>query len=561
MILTAAALTAALTLPPGGLTRPAQAVTYALADAVGLPETDRPYCRWMWIPDGSRDGQTAVQFSLNVVSRASRVIRGTVTANGFIVRVDLRDLAPRDGQVNEILTLWDRMAAGDPYFYVRTKLESALPANAKAVPSKAGDPPGSNRFDVDGDLFFRDSNGAVHRFAGGAWVRQSQPANSSVVDAVKSGTGNGLALLGTQKQGVSSTVSAFGGHVDLRQAVMLQGLTSSATPICRYDRACVLMLTTLDGGLYYEFAGIKGDQAQVLQDLGADPALSEKLRSDQRAAVARSEVAGNKPRRIDVIHGAGGTTGFVAITHDITDETNEAAAHPILNLLDFKDDARELIGERSNGFHAFALFDGQGALQRAVPDNVARDHTIPAPHTARLQPAIACIRCHGVDGGLRTFRNDVQAALKGDLDVFGDFSSKADTSDVIDRLVGLYEGDLAKQLTRARDDYADAIFRATGGVQSKAASAIVGDLENTYVRGAITPAVACRELGYLTADETHAIELLRQLLPPAAEFEVGGVRLEDPRIGFLREGIPINRKDFENVYLDCALRASQAARQ
>lgn len=512
--------------------KPADAIPLALADITNIPPADRQFQRYVWVPDGDQAKFAQVSFALNcAVSQSANIVIPVRTAGGKLVRVDLRPLAADDQYLVKLLALWEKLSI-EPYFHVIAKDSEVV------IPSVVGDPPGTSRLLINGTLHFRQSNGQLFAFTDGAWI------NKRVI----------------QK---GSDVAAFGSHVDINQAVMLQGLSQSNAPIVRYDWFIVKILSSLDGGLYYDFINIernpKGKSAQEawLESLGLSEKFINSLRSDQRVAIFRSNVTG-RPRRIDVFQGSfvrpSSGSGLVTITHDIGEGDVGAETDPIRNLLELKDKAREVIAERRNGMHIFLLFDNKGNLQNSAPDDVVRDHTIPSPHPARVQSAIGCIRCHGPFDGLQPFNNDVQKLLKGYLNIFDDFASKESVPQTLERLAGLYTGDLQKVIRRGRDDYSDAVFLATGGLTVPSVSEGISTTYGNYFYDLIDAHKACLELGFSVPKE-KAAQYISMLIPPL-EVDETGIRPEDPIIGALKAGLSVNRFQWEIVYADAAFRAS-----
>jgi hypothetical protein len=327
----------------------------------------------------------------------------------------------------------------------------------------------------------------------------------------------------------------------------------------------VRSLSTLNGGIYYKLLGLERNPAQgTAQDaffakFGYDPVAVAKLRADQRVAMFKSKVTG-RPRRVDFFRGQGvrpdSGTGLGTITFDIAEEDVGPDFDPIRNLLVFKDRAREVIVERANGLHAFALFNDKGELQESAPDKVVKDHTIPVPYPARLQPAISCLRCHGPFDGWQPAPNDVKLMLAGYLNVFDDLADKKGIiPDTLDRLAGLYAGDLSKALRRGRDDYSDAVYVVTGGQTVPQAAANIAAVFLDYNYTDVDAAMACRELGYsVPADK--AIYYLNVILPPLAK-DIVGIAPEDPILGALKVGLKVQRYQWESVYADAAFRVMQ----
>jgi hypothetical protein len=382
---------------------------------------------------------------------------------------------------------------------------------------------------------------------------------------------------------VKRDVSAPGAHASPDEQTILRGLTQSGAPIVRADRFMFIMLSTLEGGLYYEFANIdkagendkdaKGnrqtDQQKWLWKFGAVEQVSVDLNADQRVGILISGVT-DKPRRVDWFKGlaARESSGDVFLTHDTADEDVEAEQDPIRNLAHFKDRAREGIAPRSNGLQEYALFNAAGELQRSVPDNIARDGTIKFPTTSRLQPGIGCIRCHGPFDGLQPLPNDVKAMVEsGEIDILGDHTASKDGRDAeIERLAAWYLGDATITLDRNRDDYERAVMRITKGRLPKnegeseiaAMSRIVADIYRDYRYTHVSPRRACLELGYDVASDDDGVILLRALLPKLPP-DINGVSPKDPILGALKSGRKVNRRHWDKVYPDAAFRAWRTA--
>jgi hypothetical protein len=518
---------------------PADAIAYALADIQTVPALDRPFQRYIWVPDGDPAKIAAIKYSVNLaVSHSSILVYPAVVAEGKLVRWDLRRLVPNDNQYALLHALWEELQF-EPYFHIAKSTQDVLPVGAIQQALQISDPPGSIRYKLNGQQFFKDNTNQLFQFINENWVRQQQSLQIN-------------------------RITAYGSHVGLDQATLLQSLTQSSASVIRYDYFLVRTLSTIDGGLYYKFAGIKASPSEgtaqdaFLRSLGADEKLVAKLRSDQRVALFRSNVTG-KPRRIDAFYGVAvrpsSGTGLITVTHDMSDNDVDPRSDPIRNLLTINDQAREIIAAKPNGMHIFALFNGSGELQDEVPPNIAKDHTVPAPHTARLQSAISCIRCHGSDGGYKPFQNDVQTMLSGMMDVFGDLSSQQAVPNQLDRLAGLYSGDLAKPIRRARNDYSDTVFKATGGYSIESVSNTVSGIYSNYVYESVDAFKACYELGFLVPPE-DASKYLIQLLPPLPSDQLG-ISPEDPIIGALKSGLKVNRYQWEQVYPDAAFRALQ----
>lgn len=528
------------------LALPDDAVKLALADLLTIALFERPFQRYIWVPNATTDDVKAATIALGVISRASvpvirpypfdRVFGMPVapdTVAPMLLRVDLRKYAPRERDLIEWVKLWENFAF-DPMFNLLLTRDELKFAARYGLSEK--------------DLPSRD------------------------VDVIR----------------------VNGPHIDPGALYGLQVYTLSKAPIVSDNYFAWRVLSTIKdkgvyaqvwGGLYYEFRGIrkakdvKGKEKATDLDLFLEDAgvgnikagftadkLFDKLRSDQRVAMFKSGVTG-KPRRADWFHGPDSRdgTGSISVTHDLRDQDVDIGTHPVFNLIDFKAAAFEVIAERTNGFHAYAIFDAEQKLLDETGQDVVSDRTVPSPWPPRLQSGISCIACHEASGddGWKPMVNDVKKLLSRKLDVFGDLSQKNRLQDdIIDRLAGLYAGDFTKSLRRGRDDYAETLFRCGGSWGAskdqtdivKVAMNHLVDRTRGYYFSSVTPRMALAELG-LEVSKGKEVDTLNALLPPDPEALVGGYFLESPVIGALKENVSVNRSDWGLAYSFAALRS------
>ncbi len=459
---------------------PADATGWALADVAQLPELDRPFARYLWIPSwGNETWVAALNYGVNTaVSHAQTLHLGTTVANGWMVRYDLRRLCPRPEQLAKAIATWDGLALHDPYFHVP------------------------------------DSN-------------------------IKLG------------------VAVVAPHLEQAEATLLADLSLSAGAVYRADWFLVKALSTLNGGAYYDFRQVERQPAKGtpldnwLSKRGLFVATTQAVGGERRAAMFRSGVTG-KSRRVDLFPTLAG--GLGSITRDVKDGNVEAGSHPLRNLLAFSDDGSEIIVAQPNGMLDYLLADSKGNIVDEAPPDLVRDHTIPPPHTARLQPARSCISCHSIDreDGWRTVTNDVKTLLGSRLNVFADFGAGITREEAVDKLAGFYALDVEHAdglLGRARRDHSAAVFRSAAGLkfdEQKSFVSQVGQLVTTIIHGydydLVTPEIAARELGSVAKESP-----LEAALGAADETTE-----TDPIIGFLRIGVGVNRSDWETVYADAA---------
>lgn len=550
---------------------PREAVAEMRADIAAMLRAgaglDLPFSQWVWFPDGDEDAMRAFAHAINLVSR-SGFNRTPVRVGRHLVRFDLRWYAPTDADLVEWLRLRELLQFDQRFSLLLTRDTIAL-----LTPEQRRTFTFPLRWQVKRE---------------GKWVKEVLPTRLEEVEDVQVVRVNAPHLAGSGLEEV-------------------QRLTGTQAPIVHHAYALSRMLstvkdqegkkngvfTTIWGGLYYEFAGIRrakkgvaSDLDQLVADLGIGDGrqpfqlVFDRLRSDERAAMFRSGVTGKKRRIIWIGTPAARlsvASGVVFITADIRDRDVDLSQDPIKNLDVFKTAAFEVIWIRANGELGYALFDADGKLLDEAAPDVAADHTVPSPHSPRLQSAISCIRCHGPNDGWIPFENEVQKLLGYQkdgqrLNVFGDVTDVRKTiPDEVDRLVGWYSGSPRKPLSRARDDYAEAVLRATGpwpGSKTgqtdvvRLSSAKIGDAF-AYDRYRLIGAVeALQSLGIKPpADAAQAVARLREVLPPIAEVRPDTIVPEDATIGALRAGLKVGPYDYALSYSFMQERAQQSQRK
>ena len=405
----------------------------------------------------------------------------TRIANGWMVRLDLRQLAPKVEQLQRLINVYDGLAVDEPYFHETVE-------------------------------------------------------NSGV------------------------QVAVIAKHLKADHAQAMAHLNVSPALVYRAD----WLITKCWHERYYEFRGwVHKDgklfnQAEVLATVGASKAASEKLNADQRAMVSISGVT-KSARRVDRIQGLGGrfNTGAVWLTWDTFRDRGAISGNPFYNALRFNPDGGEAIFELPNGLHAFFLYNAKKQLVRDADPRLATDYTVPAGHSSVLSAGISCVRCHASSGGLHPVPNDIKRLVESGTDIVAEFGTTELTTEVIDRLAGLYMGDFKKRLFLGRLDYQEAVRRATrirgdrkfaAGLTTEEASAVVAALYGDYLFEPVDTATACRELGYDPGSNPR--QTLGLILPPR--------QFRDPSIGLLRAGIPIRREAWEQVYSGARLTVLEA---
>lgn len=491
-------------------TIPAEAVLLADADLVTIDPELQMYIRYIWLSDRDQEAKNGVFLVQNGAISTSSIPKGlTLVGGNELVRLNFFDLCPDEHDRKRQLTLFDGLVNREKYFLSHS------------------------------------------------WVLQDCDAYI-------------LNKITYHKKWV--WVSKFGAHVDGDAAERLRCLTQSILPIMRYEDFVILSSTTLNGGIYYELVGIetnpdpkKGKTAEELfwESVGVDAKASAKLKSDRRIVLFKSKVTG-EVRSADIFHGSGNGEGqgLGIITHDSGEHGEDAETDAVRNLITFKDQAREAIAERSNGFHIYAAFDSKGAAQRSVPEGIAIDTTIPGDRPKILQPSLSCMCCHGPSGGWQGAENQVAALLnpdeKDNINVFGDFNLRSLQRDQVERIVQLYAGNTKKRLQRGRDDLDEVIFKCTGQHTAQVYRSVLL-IRNKYLYEDITPQVAVKELGFICPQE-KAAQFFRYLMG-VLPVDASGISREDPYVGALKKGFSITRSKWKLIYVDAAIRAANTISQ
>lgn len=291
---------------------------------------------------------------------------------------------------------------------------------------------------------------------------------------------------------------------------------------------------------YYKFKGydtlVGTERKRLTQDeflglYGVDLEISDKLGGTEFVGMNVSGVT-NKPRRGVFAYGRATKVSaglpLAVVTQDISDDDVDVDQHPLLNLLDFQFAATEILVVEPAGTIAYAIFDANGVLQDEVPPNIARDHTIPAPFTDRLRPALSCIICHAPFNQWQPMPNEVQLVLPT-----VDFLNERERH----KLFSLYSGDLGPALERARDDHEKMTIRMVnfslpGSGYAKRVGETLKEVTYRYFYSNVDAKEAMRTLG----SDKEFKEVFQT------------VGLIHPTILYLLEGRSVTRTDWERVY-------------
>lgn len=535
---------------------PADAVQLAAADALQLAPEDRPFQTYFLTYDRSKEFYGAFSYVLNSsVGHSSILYQPDIASGGWLIRVDRRRLWPRTEDFVALDAEFQKLGKIEPYFHTQGVIAQEQ-VEFKEVQVKTGRQV-QQVFTRNGRRFTQLVDEVVTE-------QQAVPKTSTVV---ATGSEFSLHLLGK--------AAAEAPIIVLSRATATPGLALNANPIMRADWFMFIVSSTLaeENGRYYEFRRIQDSQGGKtaeqlwLETQGVNYEVIKNLRSDQRIAKWRSNITG-KPRAVEYFFTTAarpsvGPVG-VALTRDYFVGKVDSAAHTLRNLLNYKFDGTEAMGFLPNGMMSFVLFEGNGALTRSAPDKLVSDRTVPSPHQTLLQAPISCYRCHGTTDMWMEATNDIYALSKGKfgLNVFDDQSSNTDPLDTMDRLVGLYAGEMDEFLTSVRNTHAKATFILTNGMQIPDVAKKIGEVYGSYRYNAVTPQVACLELGWVVSEEDAVAHL--NLVLPVLPKNRNGIHTESVVIGTLRAWTPqrplfVNRDDWEQEYADAMLRVQTQA--
>ena len=495
---------------------PYEAAALAAADIVAVPEHDQCFQMYAFFSESNDLKADAFDKALNTgISHASTLYKTVRLADGYLVRFDVRRFVPQAVDYARFCELREfKLAVIEPDFH-----KAELIFNKHGIFQKQACP-----------VYLADDGKQYHY--------KTVPLDS----------GEQFAL--------GSNVEAL---------LLLHSLTKSNVPIVRAEWFQNLILATLEvgkaKGLYYEFQGVKGLKiSEVFAKFGVDEKTVAKLRSDQRAAIFHSGVT-DRERRFDLFPTLGTRPevgpGFGTATYDTALGDVDPEQSPLRNLLDFLFTATEFFFLKPNGMQFAGLGNNQDQLQDSAPEDVAHDSTVPHPSPQTLQPIISCMGCHGPFDGYVPFKNDVltlyQKQLPGGLrgNIFDDLDGKHGVDDTLDRLHGLYSGDMQEPLRLLQDAHARATFKLTGRTVAEIDGELVRS-RNSFVFGRWNAKRVLYDCGFYV-DEDEMLERFAELVPPMPKYD-GRSSPEDPSILGLRAGLDLSLAQWQHVKPDVLLR-------
>lgn len=560
----------------------AEMVTLAKLDALqNVPREQWTTTRYLMFPDPKLAEIQTASLILNFASRGLTIVRPQLVGGGHLLRIGLKQYGrtfPND--TLEWQAFWELMAF-DPVtslIITRDIIDLArqeaiqlgeIPKQKvkrwvkKMVPELG--PTGKPLFYIGGA---RDGQPCMIEKEVQEIVEVSALAafDSKDVDAIRINPrhmGTDFALL----QEMLGTVAPV---LDARYFKMRVGTTIKDENVFR----------VVFGGLYYEFKGVRLAKDVLGKDTKATDldlffedhgignikagvnfdAFYDKLRSDERYAMLKSEVTGDPREVIGVtVPSAKKENGKGWITGDIRETQIDHGDRIYKSLLTPRRAAREALFPNQCGLVDTALFDGKGARQDEAPFDVVNDTTVPHPFRQRLQAGpLGCYVCHmrGGDDGWMPLKNDVRDYMNasrkrlGKPDLFNDLSSPF-ADDAVFRIAGAFSGNFDTSLSQARDAMAKYVLMATGPMQGgrgdqtdvcRLAGAQLQKDRDSYRYNLVDAQQALLEMGWDVPIE-QAVEILSDLIPPVLSGKNGFVK-EDPTLLALVAGQAVKREDF-----------------
>ncbi len=488
-------------------------VKYVLQDLLSIEENDRPFVRYLAAPPRPRpEWIHASNYVVNSAPSKSRNLEiGTVIAGGYLIRYDLRDLAPRKADLIKLLRRWDALSFRDPYYHVNLETADVDLTDFAKLTGSAITAPHVDKIAANLAIDLNFSPSIAYRFD----FFQDQ-----VFQASETTLGPGL----------------YYEFLDIPRG-------SSRT--VRYRGR---------NGRYYTRREGRSDLDELLATLGIDYQQVKDLGGERRVGMFTSRVT-SRARRGDTFVGNAGQR--IWITNDPAEENVSANAHPIYSVVEMDDDAKEIIWQLTNGLHGYYIADGNGNRVNGVPINIASDTTIPDPFFRELTPGISCARCHALQdhAGLKPMPNDVRNLLSKGLVFLVDVND-IDQRDAFDNIELLYDGtDFQRSLDRGRIDLEATMVELVGNpnIPAKVSpfSLVINEVSQIWMDYRYTFIDARRALGELTGlwldDNQKAVDTLHDVLG----LQEGGIA--DPSIAQLLVGGTITRKDMERIYTSMAL--------
>lgn len=426
----------------------------AVADLSTVPPDIRPYIRYFdarsFPKEARKDAKAVFDYQVNAISRESRIVRSReVTAWLWAVRTD-------DYK-------WDTAVYED---LVRVNYYHTIPVELKtAVVEEA----------VERKPVTKVRQVLVSNGRGGYSYR-----NEEYVDYEETRVTKTVAAKDSKKGYAPAP------WVPALEAGMLVQALQTQVPMFRADQFVhqVGVQKDRDGHGYYDFLGFK-KLADVEKFARLDRKAAIELYRELGAIVSVSGVTLNNRQlfRLQAL------TGPWWESRDTTNNVGRKEATGNL-LEDFDADAFEIVFTLYNRMPGYYLADKKGVQQETAPDFIAGDQRS-TNNDRRIHAGMSCIVCHH-DGGLRTMRDWARQIYNPETGIA--LGTLALDKDRARRVESVYLGPLFKSYRKDADDFAEAIFEASG-LRPQEMSKAYETFWSRYLDEPVTLEKAAREIG------------------------------------------------------------------
>jgi len=255
-------------------------------------------------------------------------------------------------------------------------------------------------------------------------------------------------------------------------------LANSECPILRADW---FIVNATVPPAYYNFLGLGKKEKDFENLVFANEELAKKARSQFKAVVVQSMVARNNRT---LVRSPTFTNGYYWASHDVLNSVNEK--NFLVNFLNEKFDASEIIGTLPNGLQAYFVSDGKGnRLDFANPD-VAIDNTAV---DRIVRTGRSCMICHAE--GIKPIEDNIRL-LNRKLTSLESVRLMVTDEEQAYQVVDLFGSDLDKQIVKDQQIYHDAIG-LTNGLHAPDNGKQFGIIWDAYQEWNLTKEVICRE--------------------------------------------------------------------
>lgn len=553
------------------ITSPYDAVVLALGDAELKSVKDQKYVRYLWVPDWMDRQMAFAKASLVINSTLSRVptiVQPAALADGRLIRVDFLALTTSYKQADELVALFENLAARESFFHIRKATVEALLRQednfdfgiGETVEIQTTDPETWIRGEIKG------REGANFRV---------QMQGRDVIDVTGPKSVRKLAITDGFARKNATRLTADYAKPELHK---LGHLLSTDVPIMRLDEFNTFAFDSVNGGQYYQLTGLEGELLTVLSRLagpGAGAKISKALEEQQRtgrvdSALAKassitvcSDVTGRQRLTIvfngdnmNPLYGA----QLVFVTLDIAEDNDDPDSDPFRNPLDFgKFDGGEAIILMPNGLLCYVVFDAKLKIITSVPDTVAHNTEAVKVRgraaTVRVSAGLVCARCHERDAnnyGYQAIVNDGYESQHELGSTIGDAGRRRDPQRANQETASQFQGDLTGPLDSARLTYQKQAHRATGYATTRPVVFALGDDYWGYWYDMVDPVRATRDLGFnLNRDDSIAVLLA---IAPSLENDpdTAGVDdqtlKEDKILGRIKDGKRVTGMQWRTLF-------------